>query len=88
MSSAQDIIDRARRLINDEVSSFASAEAWSDAELLEWITDAQREVVKLKPEANAITDVFSPELNRPRQKLAEADAYKLIRVEANSLEEG
>lgn len=51
------------------------------------MTDAQREVVKLQPEANATTDVFEPEAGKPRQSLSIADALKLIRVEANSLAE-
>jgi hypothetical protein len=86
MSTAQDIIDRARRLINDEVSSFASTVCWANDELLSWITDAQRAVVELKPEANAITQALTPQAGRPRQTLSWVDAVKLIRVEANGNE--
>lgn len=88
MASAQDIIDRARYLVNDEVGAFASSLRWTNSEILQWITDAQREIVKLQPEANAVADVFEPEAGKPRQRLTQIDAYKLIRVEANSQDEG
>jgi hypothetical protein len=84
VATAQDIIDRARRLINDEETAFASTVQWSDAELLDWITDAQRQIVTLKPEANAVSDVFTPEVGRPRQRLPQASASKIVRVEANT----
>lgn len=83
MATAQEAIDRARQLINDTASAFVSGLRWSDSELLEWLTDGQREIVKLQPEANAITEWFDVEGGSPCQFLDPANAYKLIRVEAN-----
>jgi len=83
MATAQEVIDRSRQLINDVASSFVSGLRWSDAELLQWLTDGQREIVKLKPEANAITELFTVMGGSPRQRLDSAIAYRLIRVEAN-----
>lgn len=83
MATAQDVIDRTRQLINDVASSFVSGLRWSDAELLQWLTDGQREIVRLKPEANATTDWFDVEGGFPRQRLSPTLAYRLIRVEAN-----
>jgi hypothetical protein len=83
MATAQDVIDRARELINDVASSFVSGFRWSDAELLRWLTDGQREIVKLKPEANAVTALFTVVDRLPRHRLNPMLAYRLIRVEAN-----
>lgn len=83
MATAQEVIDRARELINDVASTFVSGLRWSDAELLRWLTDGQREIVKLKPEANSVTSLFTVIGGSPRQRLDSAVAYRLIRVEAN-----
>ena len=83
MATAQDVIDRARDLINDVPSAFVSGVRWTDAELLRWITDAQREIVKHKPEAYPLTEIFTVTGGSPRQRLDPALAYRLIRVEAN-----
>jgi hypothetical protein len=80
---AQDVIDRVRELINDVPNNFVAGTRWSDEELLQWISDGQREIVKLKPEANAITDGFQVTGGMPRQRLDPSVAYRLIRVEAN-----
>ena len=82
MATAQDVISRARQLINDVASNFVAGLRWSDAELLQWLTDGQREIVRLKPEANPVTDIFDV-VAHPRQRLSPATAYRLIRVESN-----
>lgn len=87
MATAQDVINRARELINDVASDFVSGLRWSDTELLMWLTDGQREIVQLKPEAYVVTDVFEVEGGKPRQRLDPDAAYRLIRVEANGLAE-
>lgn len=84
MATAQNVIDSVRRLINDETSSAVSGVRWADAELLVWITEAQRELVKLKPEANPVTEKFTIDGTNPRQRLSASTAYRLIRVERNS----
>lgn len=83
MASAQEVIDRARQLVNDVASEFVSGVRWGDSEMLQWLTDGQRDIVKLKPEANAITDWFEVTGNHSRQRLDPAIAHRLIRVEAN-----
>lgn len=83
MATAQDVINRARQLINDVGSGFVAGLRWSDAELLQWLTDGQREIVKLKPEANAVKDWFDVVDGRPRQRLSPTIAYRLVRVESN-----
>jgi hypothetical protein len=83
MITAQEVIDRARQLINDVASSFVSGLRWSDAELLQWLTDGQREIVTLEPEANAVTDIFIVADTFPCQQIDPTVAYRLIRVEAN-----
>lgn len=47
-TTAQTIIDRAQIILQD-----ASAVRWTEAELLGWVNDGQREIVLLKPDANA-----------------------------------
>jgi hypothetical protein len=44
------IASRARRVLQDQSSG---GTRWLDAELLDWINDAQREIVLLKPEASS-----------------------------------
>lgn len=88
MTTAQLVIDRVRQLVNDSASDFITDVRWSDEELLLWITDAQREVVKTKPEAYPVTAVFSVDAGMPRQRLDVATAYRLIRVEANVVVDG
>lgn len=82
MATARDVISRARQLINDVASNFVAGLRWSDAELLQWLTDGQREIVRIKPEANPITDIFDV-VAHPRQRLNPQTAYRLIRVESN-----
>lgn len=83
MATAQNVIDRTRQLINDVASGFVSGLRWADAEMLLWLTDGQREIVVLEPEANPVTAVFDVVAGKPRQSLPAATAHKLIRVEAN-----
>lgn len=84
MATAQTIIDAARRLIADETSAAISGYRWSDAELLAWITEAQRAVVMIKPEANPVTATHTVTTTSARQRLNPATAYRLIRVERNA----
>lgn len=88
MATAQNVIDRVRQVINDLASDFIVAVRWTDAELLLWITDAQCEIVKTKPEAYPVTAVFPVAADIPRQRLDPAVAYRLIRVEANVIRTG
>lgn len=83
MATGNDVISRVREVINDNASAFISAVRWSNTELLRWITDAQREIVKTKPEAYPVTALFSVVGTQSRQRLDPEAAYRLLRVEAN-----
>lgn len=52
--ATQNIVNRVRRLLQD-----AEGTRWIDAELVDWVNDAQREVVLLKPDASAVTESFA-----------------------------
>ncbi len=96
MATGTDIIRRARRLISDEATSTVSGQRWTNAELLKYITEAQRAVVSLKPEAYVHTRLFEVADGVSRQRLTanalvaetgETSApppYRLVRVEANN----
>ena len=45
------IVGRARRVLQDQTTG---GTRWLDAEMLDWINDAQREVVIIKPEASSV----------------------------------
>lgn len=48
MSTAQQILDRVRRRLND----MGAVSQWTDDEIFEYLTDAQRAAVALKPDIN------------------------------------
>lgn len=84
MANAFEVVTRVRQVINDVASTFITSVRWTDEELLLWMTDAQREIVKIKPEAYPVTEVFQTVDTVPRQRLDPTTAYRLIRVEANA----
>lgn len=88
MATASYLIAQIRKTLNDTVNTSEFPYRWSDAELLRWISDAQREVVKYKPEANPVTAIFTPVADEPMQQLDFDGCYKLIRVEANLAADG
>jgi hypothetical protein len=93
MATGTEILRRVRRLIIDESTPTVSGKRWSDAELLKYVTEAQRAIVSLKPEAYVFTRVFEPTAGQSRQLLTASallpdgttspSPYRLIRVEAN-----
>jgi hypothetical protein len=83
MATAQYLIDQIRKTLNDKVLVDGLSYHWKDAELLRWISDAQCEIVKYKPEANVVTSAFQPIEGSAFQELNAEVAHKLIRVEAN-----
>jgi hypothetical protein len=46
------LVNRARRILQDQATG---GTRWLDAELLDWINDAQREIVLLKPNSKSVT---------------------------------
>lgn len=85
MTTAQVVVDRVRQIINDVAGQHITTVRWSDTELMQWITDAQREIVKVKPESYPLTRVFDVVPGLTRQRLDPSEAYRLIRVEANAI---
>ena len=63
--SGSDILSRVRDTLQDTTSV-----RWTDAELLRYLNDGQREVVNMKPDASALTATF----NYPQE------LYKLYQV--------
>lgn len=57
MGLASDVITRVR----DALLDLGTTYRWTDAELLRWLTDAQREVCLLFPEANVTTAKVTPD---------------------------
>jgi len=56
--SVQYIIDRARTILQD-TNPVGGGVRWKDSELIQWINDAQREIVVAKPSANPATEVLN-----------------------------
>jgi len=70
------IIDRARLTLQD-----SSGVRWTDAELLIYINDAQREVVNIKPEATATHENIS--LSTGTEQTLPSGGLRLIKVSRN-----
>lgn len=79
MATALDVVDRVREILNDN----ATAYRYADATLWDYITLAQREVLKYKPEANARVANFTFASTNARQRLNAALYYRILRVDAN-----
>lgn len=58
MTTIREIVERIRLVLKDEDDGDESTVLrWSDAELLFWVTDAQREIVRVIPDANPVDEV-------------------------------
>lgn len=79
MSTAQAVIDRVRVELNDDD---ATARRYSDEKLLRFLTMAQRELVRIKPEVNAQADTFVFTTDSARQRLG-CGYFAILRVDAN-----
>lgn len=84
MTAASDVLSLLRPQLNDGVAPYRH----SDGALLLWLSDGQRLIAQLKPEANPITEPFIPDIAASRQRLDPAIAYALVRVECNARTEG
>lgn len=70
------LVDRAARVLKD-----AGHDRWTMPELLDWIADAERAVVRIRPDANAVnTDI---ELVAGTRQTIPDDAYRLISIYRN-----
>ena len=73
-----DIFTRLRDLLHDSRVPYR----WSDAELLRWLSDAQRESVKLVPESNPVVQPILLVANAYRQALP-AGGLRLLDITRN-----
>lgn len=76
--TGQQIVDRARRILQDTTSG---GTRWLDAELLDWINDAQREIVLLKP--NSFSSVENLTLAQGTKQTLPAEGLLLLTVVRN-----
>ena len=79
MAIANDIELRVRDLLND-----TAGVRWVDAELLRWISDAEKEIVQLRPDTNPSTITFTPATGQSRQALTTTGVHRLIDVPTNT----
>ena len=63
--TADNIITRVRTILQDDTGI-----RWPEAELLLWISDAQREICLLKPDASAINDIVKLQAGTTKQTMA------------------
>jgi len=55
-ATVQNVIDEVRYTIHDEV---AASYRWTDAELIDYVNAASRQIVTFVPEANLVTSIIS-----------------------------
>lgn len=79
--TAQAVLTRAGRALND-----TGMTRWSEAELLEYLSDAQRAAVQIRPETNSVT-ITHPLAPGTRQAIPD-DGYILIDAVRNMGEAG
>lgn len=73
-----EVFTRLRDLLHDSRVPYR----WSDAELLRWLSDAQRAVVTLVPEANPVVESVQLEVGKYRQNLP-AGGLRLLDIPRN-----
>lgn len=74
--SVVSIMDRVGNVLQDDDHDY-----WTNDELIQWLNDAQREIVKNSPDANVITAVITP-VKGTKQTLPD-DAIRLVDVTRN-----
>jgi len=75
MATVQNVIDEVRYTIHDEVATYR----WSDAELIDYVNAASRQIVSIVPEANLVTTIISITNNLAKQALP-AGGIKFVKV--------
>ncbi|MGD8913115.1 MAG: hypothetical protein PVJ68_10285 [Candidatus Thiodiazotropha sp.] len=73
---ASKIIDRVKEVLQD-----ANSVTWTEAQLIEWLNDAQRAVVSERPDATSITESMA--LVSGTKQLLPAGGSKLLKVVRN-----
>jgi len=74
--TAQNIVDRAAIIVQDETGT-----RWPESELLDWLNDGQREIVLLKPDANAQNEAL--QLDSGTKQSIPTDGLSLIDIVRN-----
>lgn len=78
MATAQDVIDEVRRIIHDETAPYR----WEDAELIDYINAATRQIVTILPDANTVETIETIAAQSARQELP-AGGIKFIKAARN-----
>ena len=74
--SGSDILSRVRDTLQDTTSV-----RWTDAELLRYLNDGQREVVNMKPDASALTT--NVQLSTGTLQTIPSNGLRLIKITRN-----
>lgn len=85
MATVQDLLDEVRPIIHDED---ASNYRWPDAELIEYINAATRQITVLLPEANTVETIEDTGTSRVARQALPAGGIKFIRVARNYADDG
>lgn len=75
--TAQSLINRVKRILNDSTSV-----RWTEAELLDYLNDAQREVVLMRPDALTKTEAMALVASNTKQSIPSA-GIRLMNVTRN-----
>lgn len=78
MTQASDLIPKIRKLAHDEVAPYRH----SDASIVDWLSDAQRTVVLVRPDAHTKLLDFTPVADQTEQDIA-AISHLLVSVTTN-----
>jgi hypothetical protein len=81
----QTIIDKAELILQDEDTVQANRR-WNETELLTWAKDAEKEIAKLKPDANPVIEVVA--LSAGCEQSIPSDAHQLLDVICNMSTDG
>ena len=79
---ASAVIAKARQQLNDETETYR----WSDPELIGWLDQGQKEVVRLEPTANPVNATIS--LAEGNLQSIPSDGYGFIKTNANMGSDG
>lgn len=85
MALVQDIFDEVRRIIHDEDSGNYR---WSDAELLDYLNAATRQIVGFMPDANTVETIEDTGTSRVARQELPAGGIKFIRASRNYADDG
>jgi len=84
LSTAQDVIDQARFALHD---TDPATYRWSDVELLDYLSAAQRKIVSLIPESNVVEEVVTTTAGKARQTLP-TNGIKFFKCSTNYADNG